>query len=90
MRFLTCEPNLSEAKNYIDEADQFYNHPVKWLKKEYHAHRNPLPSHMIYFNKLHSDISGFLVQSGYKDCGLFFHTHIPEGRVGSHVKVSCR
>ncbi|XP_021355210.1 GPI mannosyltransferase 3-like [Mizuhopecten yessoensis] len=90
MRMLTCEPNLSRKKNYTDEADQFYNDPVQWLKHEYKVKLTPLPSHIVYFNKLQNNISEFFTQSGYKKCGNFFHTHFPEGRVGSHVRVSCR
>ncbi|XP_060065292.1 GPI mannosyltransferase 3-like [Ylistrum balloti] len=90
MRMLTCEPNLSRKENYTDEADQFYNHPVRWLKQEYKVNLTPLPSHIVYFNKLQTNITEFLTQSGYKECGNFFHTHFSEGRVGSHIKVSCR
>ncbi|XP_033737188.1 GPI mannosyltransferase 3-like [Pecten maximus] len=90
MRMLTCEPNLYQKKNYTDEADQFYNDPVRWLKQEYKVKLTPLPSHIVYFNKLQTNISEFLTQSGYRECGNFFHTHFTEGRIGSHVKVSCR
>ena len=90
MRFLTCEPNLEKKEEYIDEADDFYNDPAAWLKQEYHIKGIPLPSHMVYFDRLQPDIAEFLTQSGYKHCGTFFHTHLPEGRVGTHVSVSCR
>lgn len=90
MRFLTCEPNLKDADDYRDEADIFYEDPEHWLKVEYKQQKQPLPSHLIYFNTLQLDISLFLSQSGYKQCGKFFHTHLPEGKVGSHVIVSCR
>ncbi|XP_069127470.1 GPI mannosyltransferase 3-like [Argopecten irradians] len=90
MRMLTCEPNLSQKKNYTDEADQFYNDPVRWLKQEYKVKLTPLPSHIVYFNNLQTNISEFLTQSGYKKCASFFHTHFTEGRIGSHIKVSCR
>ena len=90
MRFLTCEPNLKQEEDYLDEADIFYEDPENWLKVEYQQKRNPLPSHLVYFNNLQFDISLFLSQSGYRQCGKFFHTHLPEGRVGSHVIVSCR
>ena len=90
MRFLTCEPNLSHIDNYLDEADVFYKDPVQWLKKEYSATSRPWPTHLVYFNPLQSEISSFLTQSGYRDCRSIFHTHLPEGRVGTHVLVSCR
>lgn len=31
VRFLTCEPNLSGASPYTDEADRFYEDPSAWL-----------------------------------------------------------
>ncbi|CAG2246058.1 PIGB [Mytilus edulis] len=90
MRFLTCEPNLKQEEDYIDEADIFYEDPEDWLKIEYKQQKRQLPSHLVYFNTLQFDISLFLSQSGYRQCGKFFHTHLPEGRTGSHVIVSCR
>ncbi|XP_062584188.1 GPI mannosyltransferase 3-like [Saccostrea cucullata] len=90
MRFLTCEPNLSKKEHYIDEADDFYNDPLYWLKKQYHFQRKPPPSHIVYFDRLKPEISEFLTQTGYNHCGTFFHTHLPEGRVGHNVLVSCR
>ncbi|KAK3590324.1 hypothetical protein CHS0354_008766 [Potamilus streckersoni] len=90
MLFLTCEPNLSQQENYTDEADTFFQDPVHWLKKKYSETPRPFPSHIIYFSTLETEISSFLSQSGYKKCRSFFHTHFPEGRVGSHVVVSCR
>ncbi|GFN97264.1 mannosyltransferase [Plakobranchus ocellatus] len=102
MRFLTCEPlGVSESQaasssspspsTWTDEADQFFEAPEAWLKREYGGTGGlPWPSHLVYFSSLHRDISALLVQSGYKMCGSFFHTHFPEGRVGASVLVSCR
>lgn len=90
MRFLTCEPNLSKEKHYTDEADSFYEDTLGWLKKEYHIKRKNPPSHIVYFDRLKSEISEFLTQTGYNHCGTFFHTHLPEGKVGNTVLVSCR
>ncbi|KAH3697157.1 GPI mannosyltransferase 3-like [Dreissena polymorpha] len=90
MRFLTCEPNLKQEDNYVDEADAFYRDPVLWLKSQYAATAAPWPSHLVYFNSLQNELSQYLLQNGYKDCASLFHTHLPEGRVGSHVIVSCR
>lgn len=90
LRFLTCEPNLKKIKDYTDEAEIFYRDPQQWLNKEYKTSRLQLPSHLVYFDTLKKEISEFLVQGGYKDCGYFFNTHFPEGRVGSYIWVSCR
>ena len=32
MRFLTCEPNFKKVENYLDEADLFYQEPMKWIR----------------------------------------------------------
>ena len=44
---------------------------------------------MVLFDVLQERIRTFLDQS-YQKCGEFFHTHIPEGRVGGTVVVYCR
>lgn len=90
LRFLTCEPNLNHTANYTDEADVFYQAPGKWLKEQYQNSERQLPTHVVYFNVLLGRIAEFLRLGGYTQCAKFFHTHVPEGRVGSHVLVSCR
>ncbi|XP_076462738.1 GPI alpha-1,2-mannosyltransferase 3-like [Babylonia areolata] len=98
LTFLTCEPNLRHLPNYTDEADLFYQDPGGWLRRRYGGHAPggspdsppPLPSHLVYFNSLKPNITDFLQQGGYTHCAQFFHTHFPEGRLGSHVMVSCR
>ncbi|KAK0055400.1 GPI mannosyltransferase 3 [Biomphalaria pfeifferi] len=90
MRFLTCEPNLLGIANYTEESDLFYQDPKGWLKKEYSISRRNWPTHIVYFDVLHWDINSVLIQGGYKLCQEFFHTHLPEGRVGGSVYVSCR
>jgi hypothetical protein len=91
MRFLTCEPNLDHVANYTDEADVFYLNPAEWLMQEYQKDATrKLPTHVVYFDALKESIEEFLILGGYKRCARFFHTHLPEGRVGSYVLVSCR
>ena len=90
MRFLTCEPNLNHTANYTDEADVFYQSPSLWLKNEYQQGGKKLPSHVVFFNVLIDKITDFLTQGGYSKCANIFHTHLPEGRIGSHVVVACR
>ncbi len=90
MRFLTCEPNLSKTPNYTDEADIFfYTDSEKWLKKTY-SDTSKLPTHLVMFNALIPNTGTFLNDNKYRKCATFFHTHVPEGRVGSHVIVFCR
>ncbi|KAK2191499.1 hypothetical protein NP493_49g03045 [Ridgeia piscesae] len=89
MRFLTCEPNLSRRANYSDEAEVFFWRPDAWLKVKDNFDDVHPPSHLVMFSVLHTRISTFLDRHNYTDCAKVFHTHVPEGRVSSHVIVSC-
>ena len=97
MRFLTCEPNLSNVTEYTDEADIFYANPQQWLEEELLRleldHQafvdRHLPTHLVMFNVLQHQIEHFLRKNRYEECARFFHSHFPEGRVGSHVTVMC-
>ncbi|XP_054732048.1 GPI mannosyltransferase 3 [Anastrepha obliqua] len=62
MRFLTCEPNLQNKPNYVDEADQFYQSPVHWLRSHIPSYpRTAMPSHIVLYQPLAPIISEFLV-----------------------------
>ena len=97
MRFLTCEPPLTvvQSHNYTDEADLFYKNPRKWLSDEYFTllggekTTSPEPTHIVMFNVLHAHLSTYLEERDYLNCAKFFHSHVHEGRVGSHVIVMC-
>ncbi|KAK2539519.1 Pigb [Columba livia] len=86
MRFLECPPDLTGNESYIDEADAFYSNPLDWLNKEFY-NDTLLPSHLIFFSVLEQEISSFLALRGYEKTATVFHTHVPEGRVGSHIYV---
>uniref|UniRef100_A0A663LW82 Mannosyltransferase n=1 Tax=Athene cunicularia TaxID=194338 RepID=A0A663LW82_ATHCN len=86
MRFLQCPPDLTGNKSYIDEADVFYSNPLGWLNKEFY-NDTLLPSHLIFFSVLEQEISSFLASKGYEKTATVFHTHVPQGRVGSHIYV---
>ncbi|XP_051678315.1 GPI mannosyltransferase 3 isoform X1 [Oryctolagus cuniculus] len=86
MRFLQCPPDLSGKSHYLDEADIFYLNPLKWLHKEFNDDAS-LPTHLIIFSVLEEEISAFLISSNYERTAVFFHTHLPEGRTGSHIYV---
>ncbi|XP_057344808.1 GPI mannosyltransferase 3 isoform X2 [Manis pentadactyla] len=86
MRFLQCPPNLTGKSQYLDEADIFYLSPLNWLYKEF-QNESTLPSHLIIFSVLEAEISAFLISSNYERTAVFFHTHLPEGRTGSHIHV---
>ncbi|NWW94178.1 PIGB mannosyltransferase, partial [Rhynochetos jubatus] len=89
MRFLQCPPDLTGNKSYIDEADVFYSNPLGWLNKEFH-NDTLLPSHLVFFSVLEQEISSFLDLRGYEKTATVFHTHVPQGRVGSHIYVYMR
>lgn len=97
MRFLTCEPNFKNENNYLDEADKFYEAPMKWIRANLPVHPiDALPTHVVVFDTLAAKISDFL--SIYKPVDVFFHSDYlvsPRGgknvilfeRVGKPVKV---
>nr|XP_033775631.1 GPI mannosyltransferase 3 isoform X1 [Geotrypetes seraphini] len=86
MSFLECPPDLAENDNYIDEADIFYMSPLAWLRAEFY-NETLLPTHLVIFNVLEQEITPFLVSSNYMKAETFFHTHLPDGRTGSHIYV---
>uniref|UniRef100_A0A8B9TBM2 Mannosyltransferase n=1 Tax=Anas platyrhynchos TaxID=8839 RepID=A0A8B9TBM2_ANAPL len=86
MRFLQCPPDLTGNESYIDEADVFYLNPLGWLNKEFY-NDTLLPSHLIFFSVLEQEISSFLALKGYEKTATIFHTHVPQGRVGSHIYI---
>lgn len=86
MRFLQCPPNLTGESHYHDEADTFYLNPSKWLDKEFHKN-STLPTHLFIFSVLEEEIGAFLISNNYERTAVFFHTHFPEGRIGSHIFV---
>ncbi|XP_028926574.1 GPI mannosyltransferase 3 [Ornithorhynchus anatinus] len=86
MRFLECPPDLTGTENYVDEADLFYTDPLSWLNGEFKSEAL-LPTHLIFFNVLEEELKGFLAPRGYERTTVIFHTHVPEGRTGSHIYV---
>ncbi|KAI4568197.1 hypothetical protein MJT46_007995 [Ovis ammon polii x Ovis aries] len=86
MRFLQCPPDLTGKTDYLVEADMFYLNPLKWLYMEF-QNDSPLPTHLIIFSVLEEEISPFLISNNYERTAVFFHTHFPESRTGSHIYV---
>uniref|UniRef100_A0A182UQ54 Mannosyltransferase n=1 Tax=Anopheles merus TaxID=30066 RepID=A0A182UQ54_ANOME len=86
MRFLHCEPNLTDQPNYLDEAHQFYANPMGWVRKNLPVHPlSALPTHVVTFDVLEPQLKDFL--SIYQEKVSFFHTDYPTERVGGFVKV---
>ncbi len=86
LRFLTCEPPLSNDQE--DEAEHFYRDPDAWLRSEF-GPRTP-PSHLVMYDTLAPKVARFLEEGAFALCADFFHTHFPEGRASSRVTVYCR
>ncbi|KAL1505327.1 hypothetical protein ABEB36_004918 [Hypothenemus hampei] len=85
-RFLTCEPNLKKIENYIDEAEEFYLDPNKWLRKNYPPN-DTLPSHIICFDSLVPIIGGDIL-TRYKRVKQFFHCNLRlSQKIGTYVLV---
>ncbi|XP_050443726.1 GPI mannosyltransferase 3 [Adelges cooleyi] len=87
-RILTCEPNINNTPNYKDEADIFFENPTEWFENTYlFKYENNYPSHIIMFNVLSEQIEMFLKERNYKKVIEFFHTYLPNNRVGSDIHV---
>lgn len=87
MRFLTCEPNFKGDEKYLDEADKFYEAPMKWIRSHLPVHPvSALPTHVVVYDTLAPRISDFL--SIYKPLEAFFHSdHLLESRMGHNVII---
>ncbi|KAI3377872.1 hypothetical protein L3Q82_009012 [Scortum barcoo] len=85
MRFLECPPDLGE-EGYVDEADRFYDDPLQWLRTSF-PYKSSLPTHLVLFDVLETEISGFLQGNNFVRTAEIFHTHFPEGRVGGSIFI---
>lgn len=87
-RILTCEPNLQDMPNYIDEADIFFENPNKWLKESYTSKSKiMLPTHIVMFDVLSLKLQTYLKKEKYTNILSMFHTHFPSGRIGQYINV---
>ncbi|XP_028562723.2 GPI alpha-1,2-mannosyltransferase 3 isoform X1 [Podarcis muralis] len=86
LRFLQCPPDLTGRADYLDEANLFYADPLSWLSETF-SNVTLLPTHLVFFSVLEQDISSFLVTNRYEKVATFFHTHLPQGRIGSSIHV---
>lgn len=84
IKFLTCEPNLNYSEDYIDEADQFFENPMLWIRNNLN-NKTVTPSHVIAFNNISPKIEEFL--ENYRLLTKVFHTHFPENNYGKYVMV---
>ena len=87
MRFLKCEPNLNNKADYVDEADKFYDSPMKWIRTHLPVHPiEALPTHIVIFDSLAPKISDFL--SIYQPKHVHFHADfLSHARGGKNVII---
>ncbi|GCC27101.1 hypothetical protein chiPu_0005522 [Chiloscyllium punctatum] len=86
MHFLECPPDLTGNNSYVDEADLFFEEPLKWLNIRFSGQAS-LPTHLVFYNVIEQKIEPFLMTRGYVKTAVLFHTHLPDGRIGSHIHV---
>ncbi|XP_037933585.1 GPI mannosyltransferase 3 isoform X2 [Teleopsis dalmanni] len=86
MRFLTCEPNLKDEKNYKDEADQFYESPVHWLRSHIPSYpRTAMPTHVVLYEPLAGKVNEFLLN--YKELYRIINAEYVQARTGKNILV---
>ena len=87
--YLTCLPNLAgqEGKEgeYLDEAEIFYRDPALLLREKYSGYQC-----VVIFDVLRPSLDPVLAEKGFSLVNSFFHSHLPEGRIGGRVLVFCR
>ncbi|KAG1051005.1 hypothetical protein G6F43_006764 [Rhizopus delemar] len=86
--FLTCEPPLSD--NSIDEADEFYQNPIQFLRS--HTNDRIWPTtHLVIFDNLLPRLYRDLQYYGYQECQRFFNSHFhDDSRRKGDVVILCR
>ncbi|XP_053980356.1 GPI mannosyltransferase 3 [Hylaeus volcanicus] len=86
IKILTCEPNLNNSINYIDEADLFFADPMYWLNLNYNTNKNAVtPSHVVIFDNISLKIEHFLEH--YQLMAEVFYTHFPPSNYGNNIYV---
>lgn len=87
-RILTCDPNLHDTSNYIDEADIFFENPEIWLNESYTSKINTkLPTHIVMFDQLSNKLQTFLKKGNYQKTVTMFHSDFPSARTGQYIFV---
>lgn len=77
MRFLTCEPPLgiTNRTGYLDEADQFYADPVKFVNTHFPATDNDQWHTIVIFEAVEPVLRPWLTDRGYREVKRFFNSH---------------
>lgn len=86
MNFLTCEPNLRDVSSYKDEAEVFYEDPMKWIEFNIPVHPiEELPQFVVMFDILEPRILQFL--SVYKRIETIRHAEVVMPWIELHCDV---
>jgi hypothetical protein len=84
LQFLKCPPNLHNLKNYVDEADKFYENPSDWFIDN---QSSLFANYLVIFDVLLDSVSAYLDSNSFYLIGNFFHSDIAQGRVGRRILV---
>ena len=82
LHFLECSPPNYEP---VDRAEVFYQDVISQTELLLSDSRGY--SYVVCFSVLSDQIRALLAEKGFVKKAQLFHTHIPEGRIGSHVHV---
>ncbi|TGZ75272.1 hypothetical protein CRM22_000477 [Opisthorchis felineus] len=99
---LNCDPDLSswfggQRRVHYDEADEFYDNPIKWLNERFDDLKSTSsrkPTYITLFDHLfdtHPSLKNLLLHVwGYRECGRFFHAHfLTHRRYGRLIYILC-
>ena len=70
---------------YLDETEIFYLQPALEMREKYSGYQC-----VVMFDVLRPSLDTVLTEKGYSLVKTFFHSQLPQGRVGSSVLVFCR
>ncbi|XP_043468428.1 GPI mannosyltransferase 3-like [Leptopilina heterotoma] len=84
-RFLKCEPNLNNTKDYIEEAQQFFANPQKWIDENYTKGIH-LPTFLVIYDNFQKQIQSFLL-TNYREIYKTFDCHFPQKNYGNYMIV---
>ncbi|XP_043271594.1 GPI mannosyltransferase 3 [Venturia canescens] len=85
IKFLTCEPNLNNLPNYLDEAYEFFQDPMLWLNTKIEKNNNFRADILVVFDNLSPKIIPFL--KNYRLLAKVFHAHFPQSNYGEYIEV---
>lgn len=75
---LTCDPPLNMTKQeklaYVDEADQFYQDPVTWTRREFALRRRYWPEYVIFFGQLEKAMKTIVSEGAYDEVWRGFNS----------------